>query len=43
MVPPSLFRSRDFGGANLVTLLFYMALTFLTVWALESMLANLPQ
>jgi EmrB/QacA subfamily drug resistance transporter len=27
MVPPSLFRSRDFGGANLVTLLFYMALT----------------
>jgi EmrB/QacA subfamily drug resistance transporter len=27
MVPPSLFRSRGFGGANLVTLLFYMALT----------------
>jgi MFS family permease len=27
MVPPSLFRSRDFGGVNLVTLLFYMALT----------------
>jgi MFS family permease len=27
MVPPSLFRSRDFDGANLVTLLFYMALT----------------
>jgi MFS family permease len=27
MVPPSLFRSRNFGGANLVTLLFYMALT----------------
>jgi EmrB/QacA subfamily drug resistance transporter len=27
MVPPSLFRSRTFDGANLVTLLFYMALT----------------
>ena len=27
MVPMSLFRSRGFGGANLVTLLFYMALT----------------
>ena len=27
MVPPSLFRSRDFTGANLVTLLFYMSLT----------------
>ncbi len=27
MVLPSLFRSRDFDGANLVTLLFYMALT----------------
>jgi MFS family permease len=27
MLPPSLFRSREFGGANLVTLLFYMALT----------------
>lgn len=27
MVPPSLFRSRKFAGANLVTLLFYMALT----------------
>jgi EmrB/QacA subfamily drug resistance transporter len=27
MVPPSLFRSKDFDGANLVTLLFYMALT----------------
>jgi MFS family permease len=27
MVPPSLFRSRDFDGANLLTLLFYMALT----------------
>jgi EmrB/QacA subfamily drug resistance transporter len=27
MVPPSLFRSRTFGGASLVTLLFYMALT----------------
>jgi EmrB/QacA subfamily drug resistance transporter len=27
MMPPSLFRSRDFDGANLVTLLFYMALT----------------
>ena len=27
MVPISLFRARDFGGANLVTLLFYMALT----------------
>jgi EmrB/QacA subfamily drug resistance transporter len=27
MVPISLFRSRGFGGANLVTLLFYMALT----------------
>ena len=27
MVPPSLFRSSDFDGANLVTLLFYMALT----------------
>jgi len=27
MVPPSLFHSRDFNGANLVTLLFYMALT----------------
>src|SRR5215212_79884 len=27
MVPPSLFRPRDFDGANLVTLLFYMALT----------------
>src|SRR5215217_5775300 len=27
MVPPSLFRSRDFDGANLVTLLFYMALS----------------
>lgn len=27
MVPPSLFRSRDFDGANLVTLLFYMSLT----------------
>jgi EmrB/QacA subfamily drug resistance transporter len=27
MVPPSLFRSRDFDGGNLVTLLFYMALT----------------
>jgi EmrB/QacA subfamily drug resistance transporter len=27
MVPPLLFRSRDFDGANLVTLLFYMALT----------------
>jgi len=27
MVPPSLFRSRNFDGANLVTLLFYIALT----------------
>jgi len=27
MVPLSLFRSRDFDGATLVTLLFYMALT----------------
>lgn len=27
MVPPTLFRSRRFTGANLVTLLFYMALT----------------
>ena len=27
MVPLSLFRSRGFAGANLVTLLFYMALT----------------
>jgi EmrB/QacA subfamily drug resistance transporter len=27
MVPPSLFRSKNFDGANLVTLLFYMALT----------------
>jgi EmrB/QacA subfamily drug resistance transporter len=27
MVPPSLFRSRAFVGANLVTLLFYVALT----------------
>jgi EmrB/QacA subfamily drug resistance transporter len=27
MVPLSLFRSRNFGGANLVTFLFYMALT----------------
>ena len=27
MVPPSLFHSRSFTGANLVTLLFYMALT----------------
>jgi hypothetical protein len=27
MVPLSLFRSRNFSGANLVTLLFYMALT----------------
>ena len=27
MVPLSLFRSGSFGGANLVTLLFYMALT----------------
>jgi EmrB/QacA subfamily drug resistance transporter len=27
MVPPSLFRSREFDGGNLVTLLFYMALT----------------
>ena len=27
MVPLSLFRSGEFGGANLVTLLFYMALT----------------
>jgi EmrB/QacA subfamily drug resistance transporter len=27
MVPPSLFHSRTFTGANLVTLLFYMALT----------------
>ena len=27
MVPPSLFRSRSFAGANLVTLLFYMGLT----------------
>jgi EmrB/QacA subfamily drug resistance transporter len=27
MVPPSLFRSRDFDGATLVTLLFYMSLT----------------
>ncbi len=27
MVPPSLFRSRDFDGATLVTLLFYTALT----------------
>ncbi len=27
MVPLSLFRSRNFDGANLVTLLFYMALT----------------
>src|SRR5918995_913006 len=27
MLPLSLFRSRGFGGANLVTLLFYMALT----------------
>jgi hypothetical protein len=27
MVPPSLFRCRDFDGANLVTLLFYMVLT----------------
>jgi EmrB/QacA subfamily drug resistance transporter len=27
MVPPALFRSREFDGANLVTLLFYMGLT----------------
>lgn len=27
MVPPALFRSRDFDGANLVTLLFYVGLT----------------
>jgi EmrB/QacA subfamily drug resistance transporter len=27
MVPPALFRSKNFDGANLVTLLFYMALT----------------
>jgi EmrB/QacA subfamily drug resistance transporter len=27
MLPPSMFRSRDFDGANLVTLLFYMSLT----------------
>jgi EmrB/QacA subfamily drug resistance transporter len=27
MVPLSLFRSKDFSGANLVTFLFYMALT----------------
>src|SRR5215204_4773793 len=27
MVPPSLFCSRNFDGANLVTLLFYMSLT----------------
>jgi MFS family permease len=27
MVPPSLFRSRNFDGANLLTLLFYMALS----------------
>jgi len=27
MLPPSLFRSRNFDGANLVTLLFYMSLT----------------
>jgi EmrB/QacA subfamily drug resistance transporter len=27
MVPPTLFHSRSFTGANLVTLLFYMALT----------------
>jgi MFS family permease len=27
MVPPSLFRSRNFDEANLLTLLFYMALT----------------
>jgi len=27
MVPPSLFRSMNFDGANLVTLLFYMSLT----------------
>jgi EmrB/QacA subfamily drug resistance transporter len=27
MVPPSLFHSRSFTGANLVTLLFYIALT----------------
>ena len=27
MVPPSLFHSRSFAGANLVTLLFYIALT----------------
>ena len=27
MVPPSLFRSKNFDGANLVTLLFYMSLT----------------
>src|SRR5215210_6280958 len=27
MVPPALFRSRNFDGANLVTLLFYMSLT----------------
>src|SRR5215212_9061803 len=27
MVPPALSRSRNFDGANLVTLLFYMALT----------------
>ena len=26
-MPPSLFRSKDFDGANLVTLLFYMSLT----------------
>src|SRR5829696_3773206 len=27
MVPPALFRSKTFDGANLVTLLFYMSLT----------------
>jgi EmrB/QacA subfamily drug resistance transporter len=27
MVPPALFRSKNFDGANLVTLLFYMSLT----------------
>jgi MFS family permease len=27
MLPPSLFRSKNFDGANLVTLLFYMSLT----------------
>ena len=27
MLPPALFRSRNFDGANLVTLLFYMSLT----------------